>query len=274
MKLTLSCLRQAIAVTAICCASTAPLISVAADRPNPTPRYAPLGTPVQQVNYRNYTNNYSGNGSCPDGNCQTGGGMWGRGNGLGLRGWGGGACSSCGLFGCQGCLHGLAQGNAFVRPPAVWPVARTPNTYQHYWAPQLMGVQPPAVAYPMIYHPTDTTQLGFSYQHVPRWGYRTDMLPPAPVPNWPLGLHTAYGNGFGGGFGGNCPNCDYGPGIVTSTPNTTTTPNNVVQSPVDVASPVTPAPIPLDTNTPAQGGVVVPSPPVDSDSAFFPNDDQ
>jgi hypothetical protein len=136
-------------------------------------------------------------------------------------------------------------------------VARTPNTYQYYWSPQLMGVPAaavqPAAVYPMIYHPTDTTQLGFSYQHVPRWGFRPEMLPPAPVPNWPLGMHTAYGSGYG-----------YVESYGTTAPTT-------------VVAPVTPAAPPVVVPQPAVPPVNVPPPPeaqlnnVDTDTAVFPD---
>lgn len=227
------------------------MISSAADGLNSAPRVAPLGMPVQQVNYANYGQG----GYCPNGDCHAGGIRNWNGNSWGVRPLSRGVGFN-GLIPCWGCQHGLAQGNAWVRPPAVWPVARTPNTYEHYWAPQLTGQQVPAVAYPMIYHPTDTTQLGFSYQHVPRWGYRPEMLPPAPTPYWPLGMHTAYGSGFGGYV--------EGPGIVTSAPTT------AVGTPVPTDSPVTPAPIPVQT-APPKSGIVVPPPPPDGESAVFPN---
>lgn len=263
MKLTLSRLHKTVALAAVSWALVGPAPVTAADR-LVTPRVAPLGVAVQQVNYNNI--NYA-NGTCPNGNCQAGGNYTWSGNSWnGNGGWGGGCWNGR-------CQHGLAHGNAFVRPPAVWPVARTPNTYGYYWSPQLMGGQGGAAQagnFPMIYHPTDTTQLGFSYQHVPRWGYRPEMLPPAPVPNWPLGQHTAYGSGFGFGGGGSCPtgNCwNGGTTVVNPTPVPDT----------NMSSPVTPAPIPANPVNPAPGGIKVPPPPPEApvnqpepEAAVFP----
>lgn len=193
-----------------------------------------------------------GNGSCPNGNCH--------------GGWGGnchgGNCLGGCLFG--NCLHGLAHGKAFVRPPAVWGIPHVSGTYKHYWNPSLTGgpITGGGMAYPMVYHPTDTTQLGFSYQHVPRWQYRPEMLPPAPVPNWPLGMSTAYP------YGG----INYGVyGEVTYPSNGVVTPvqpvDPVITSPVQPADPapaetpeeVDPAPAPVP-------GVAVPEP----EAAVFP----
>lgn len=261
MKLKSSYLRQAAKFVAVCCVAAAPLTTSAADRVGSTPRVAPLGVPVQQVNYASSNNYYAGNGSCPNGDCATTGVQTWNGSGVGGRWWGNGACSSCGLFGCGGgCQHGLAQGNAWVRPPAVWPLARSSNTYQHYWAPQLVGAEVPPVAYPMIYHPTDTTQLGFGYRHVPRWGYRPDMLPPAPVPYWPMGAGAVYGGGFGYGAAG------YGGDVVYSA----AAPNNgaIAQGPVPSNSPVTPA---QPRTAVAQPRSNVPPPPAEPEAAVFPN---
>jgi hypothetical protein len=257
MKLTLISMNRTLAAAAVCWVAACPVTSDAADRTNPSPRVAPMGVPIQQVNY-NYN---GGNGSCPNGDCQGGTRGWNN-NGGANRGWGGGYAHGHSWHpGCLRCQHGLVQGNSFVRPPAVWPVASTPNTYQYYWAPQLMGVPAasvqPAAVYPMIYHPTDTTQLGFSYQHVPRWGYRPEMLPPAPTPYWPLGQHTAYGSGYGSVE-------SYG----TTTPTTVT-------SPVTPASPVTPSTITPTPVTPV-APINVPPPPeaqsnsVESNTAVFP----
>jgi hypothetical protein len=256
MKLTLSCIHKTIAAAAICWVTFLPVTSTAADRTNSAPRVAPMGVPIQQVNY----NNYAGNGSCPNGDCQGGARGW-NGNGWATRGWGGNCAGGhCWHPGCLRCQHGLVQGNSFVRPPAVWPVASTPNTYQYYWSPQLMGVPianvQPAAVYPMIYHPTDTTQLGFSYQHVPRWGFRPQMLPPAPTPNWPLGQHTAYGSGYG-----------YVDRYSTATPT-------IIASPVTPSAPPVAPPV---TNVPP---ITVPPPPeaqlnnVETNTAVFPDQER
>lgn len=42
---------------------------------------------------------------------------------------------------------------------------------------------------PVVYTPTDTTQLGYYYQKVPYWTPQPGMIPPAPVPSqWHLSL--------------------------------------------------------------------------------------
>ena len=121
-----------------------------------------------------------------------------------------GECNGgCGRF----CCHGYANGHGFVKPPAVWGVARSGHMYQTWWGAPASATRGNgfggAMQYPMVYQPTDTTQMGYYYQTVPRWGYRPDMLPAAPLPNWPLGMHTAYGSGTVSG-GGNCPHCQQG----------------------------------------------------------------
>lgn len=244
MKFSMTILRRPAAVAGLLLACSAPATGFSADQYAAQSRQvAPLGTPIQQTNY-----------NCPNGDCyQGGGGGWGR-------GWGGGSCHSgnCmggGLFG-HGCCHGSASGNAWVRPPAVWGLSRTPNTYRYYWNSQLAGV--PSVSggpYPMVYQPTDTTQMGFYYQSVPRWQYRPEMLPPAPAPNWPNGMNSAYGT--------------YSTGYVSGSVNTTPiyAPANTQPNAV---SPVTPAEPPAPTVAPpppAEPAVNVPEP----EAAVFPN---
>ena len=74
-------------------------------------------------------------------------------------------------------------------PPQDYRVNRTFFNYQRYypthWYGQA-GSRRPAYA-PMVYHPTDTTQLGFYYQHVPVWQPNPRMIPephPATWHNW------------------------------------------------------------------------------------------
>lgn len=51
--------------------------------------------------------------------------------------------------------------------------------YPNAWTGQPAG---PQVRLPVIYMPTDTTQLGYYYQHVPHWHSYANMIPPVPRP--------------------------------------------------------------------------------------------
>lgn len=74
--------------------------------------------------------------------------------------------------------------NCWARPTKV-PHRRVPVVYQQYY-PQAwygtgmlpMGEMPR----PMVYQPTDTTQLGFTYHRVPQWQPNPGMLPRPPYP--------------------------------------------------------------------------------------------
>lgn len=241
MKLMLSLLRRPAALASLLLAMAVPATGYSADQSTPTRRIqAPVGTPIQPVNY-----------NCPNGDCHDGGRPgWGWGGG-----WGG-SCSTCnggGLFGC-GCHHGSASGHSWVRPPATWPLARTSNMYPYYWSPRLAGVAPVAppggMQFPMVYQPTDTTQMGYYYRSVPRWDYRPEMLPPAPAPNWPLGMNSVYGAGWvSNGWGAPV----YAPATAPAV--------NAPVTPVPGQAPVV-APPP-----PAEPQVNVPEP----EATFFPN---
>lgn len=218
MKLTITILRGQLAVAGLLLAVNAPAVGQAADR---------YPSQIQPVGYH-----------CPTGRCLGGG-----------------------LFGC-GCLHGSANGHAWVRPPATWGIATTPNTYNYYWNARLAGVpnggQIGGLQYPMVYQPTDTTQMGFYYQAVPRWQYRPEMLPPAPAPYWPTGMNGGFGGGYSGGYvqGGN---------VSYSTAPATQPANG---SPVTPAEPQTPGAAPPPPAEPAATPTVnVPEP----EAAVFPN---
>ena len=70
------------------------------------------------------------------------------------------------------------------------PIYRIPVQYARYWpTPYYTGGYDPSLQYaqalPMVYQPTDTTQLGFYYQRVPQWQPRPNAIPAAPwPPNW------------------------------------------------------------------------------------------
>ena len=69
--------------------------------------------------------------------------------------------------------------------PVKVPVVRRGVTYYRYYPEQWYGTgSPPAGkyrSYPQVYSPTDTTQLGYTYQQVPYW-QPANRLPPPLVP--------------------------------------------------------------------------------------------
>jgi len=73
----------------------------------------------------------------------------------------------------------------FVPPTKMPAIEYYPVEYQRYWPNQWYGtpgMQYSQVQFPMVHMPTDTTQLGFTYQYVPHWRFNANMLPPAPNP--------------------------------------------------------------------------------------------
>ena len=70
--------------------------------------------------------------------------------------------------------------------PVKVPVVRRGVTYYRYWPEQWHGTGSPAAgqyrSYPQMYSPTDTTQLGYTYQQVPYW-QPANRLPQPPVPS-------------------------------------------------------------------------------------------
>ena len=65
-------------------------------------------------------------------------------------------------------------------PPQTVPLTRTSRGYTAYNNYGMGGY--PAAA-PMVYQPTDTTQLGYSYANVPQWQPNPNMIPPVPIPS-------------------------------------------------------------------------------------------
>lgn len=75
-------------------------------------------------------------------------------------------------------------------PPAKRAIERQNVTYQHYRPQYWYGQNRPmgesgmsGPAAPIVHTPTDTTQLGYSYQHVPTW-QPAAMLPRPPHPRY------------------------------------------------------------------------------------------
>ncbi len=114
-------------------------------------------------------------------------------------------CDSCPGYcrtGCHSCCHDCCLTpikkwalccNYYILPPDYgWnvptkvPVVRRGVTYYRYWPEQWHGTGSPAAgqyrSYPQVYSPTDTTQLGYTYQQVPYW-QPANRLPQPPVPS-------------------------------------------------------------------------------------------
>jgi hypothetical protein len=159
----------------------------------------------------------------------------------------------------QACLAGY-YGRPLPYPPGV-PVQRVNNIYQQYWPTDWTGqpVTGGAVPqYPMVYQPTDTTQLGFYYKQVPYWYFRPEMLPTPPVPYWPVGMGTCVRGclpGYGVPVGG-------APVVNGGVVNGRVVNGGVidVQPAAPVAAPAAPAPVP------AADPVIVPEPEANADS--------
>lgn len=139
---------------------------------------------------------YSMDGSCP--HCQSGGKHGGKG------------CKFCEHY----CTHSACHGYSI---PGKWPIQRRGVQYQSLYPMAWYGTPEwnnmPIQAAPMVYQPTDTTQLGFYYQHVPFWQPQPNPLPQRPVPaEWhryaPVVYASQFQNGYtkgGWGMNGDCP---------------------------------------------------------------------
>lgn len=132
------------------------------------------------------------------------------------------------------------------RPPTTIHVERDAIMYYNYWPAKWYG-QPGwhlAPSFPMVYMPTDTTQLGVYYARVPQWQPNPRMYPRPPRPDeWNRRVSYADGACGGGGcYGGVTPTA-YGPG--SPTPDSMGTP--VPPPPTGVS----PAPMQAAPPTPA-----------------------
>ena len=91
-------------------------------------------------------------------------------------------------------------------PPGKHPIDRISIDYYRAFPSNWNGQpqQGPAIVRPTVYWPTDTTQLGYTYQHSPRWMPYPGMVPPVPHPaQWNIPLYPA----GGARVGGPCPHC-------------------------------------------------------------------
>lgn len=86
--------------------------------------------------------------------------------------------------------------------------------YPNYWSGKGPGA--PRQYAPMVYTPTDTSQLGFYYQHAPSWTSQPWRIPGAPHPaawhNKYCGTCNQGGRGYYEHQGGYCPSCQNQPG--------------------------------------------------------------
>ncbi len=80
------------------------------------------------------------------------------------------------------------------------PIYRQPVRYYREWPDKWYGepgsgLAPGAPRFPIVYTPTDTTQLGYTYQRAPQWAPNPSMLPPPPwPPQWHLREPRQYHN--------------------------------------------------------------------------------
>lgn len=86
--------------------------------------------------------------------------------------------------------------------PTKVPVNRNGVAYYRYWPEHWYGTGSSKPGeyrtYPTVGNPTDTTQLGYTYQHVPTWQSQPSRLPPAPVPSqWQVReAHQGYNGSY------------------------------------------------------------------------------
>jgi len=143
----------------------------------------------------------SPDGRCRTGRCRDAARDHRRQNRCGVRGtWNAAAlnwCDRCGPVGrmagagCPAaqkacwCCNTKAFPDSGWAPPAHVPVTRSGGNYSSDWPGPWSG-NPGGNAYPyhpMVYQPTDTTQLGYSYARVPTWQPNPGMIPPVPNPS-------------------------------------------------------------------------------------------
>lgn len=94
----------------------------------------------------------------------------------------------CGAYGYLGSaingfpMHPYVKGAVWL--PSIHPVQRDPVLYQRWWPHRWYGMPGGGIARdamraPVVYVPTDTTQLGYYNQRVPFWTPRPGMYPTA-----------------------------------------------------------------------------------------------
>lgn len=140
-------------------------------------------------------------GKCRTGNCRQAARDCRRANRCGVRGtWNAAAlnwCDRCGPVGrlaragCPAaqkacwCCNTKAFPDSGWAPPAHVPVTRSGGSYSSNWSSPWHGHSGGNgyPYHPMVYQPTDTTQLGYSYANVPAWRPNPGMIPSVPSPS-------------------------------------------------------------------------------------------
>ena len=163
-------------------------------------------TTVQGASFHGHHGGHVGNcqtGNCQTGNCQTGNCQNGCFNGCNNSCYNGQFCN--GFFNERYCKNSPDHGYS---PPAKYPLHRRGVQYDTMFPNQWYGT--PGASYapaPMVYQATDTTQLGYSYQHVPFWQPSANTLPQRPIPaQWHITAPVVHASSFHNGQGG----CQYG----------------------------------------------------------------
>jgi hypothetical protein len=116
------------------------------------------------------------------------------------------ACGSglCGNGSCcaSGCCSQCGWPDRGWNMPVKTPITRNPVSYRRYQPSKWYGSPGSGFAgnFPMVYRPTDTTQLGFISHNVPYWrrGRGPGMPPPASIHNrnCPAGGYTTFSQGY------------------------------------------------------------------------------
>jgi hypothetical protein len=109
------------------------------------------------------------------------------------------ATCDCGPGACRPhpclCNYNAWVTSGFGRPIAS-PITKEAVVYYHYWPLKWYGEPGWALTpqFPMVYMPTDTTQLGFYYSRVPQWLPNPAMYPHRPNPaEWNRRDYTPHG---------------------------------------------------------------------------------
>lgn len=139
--------------------------------------------------------------------------------------------------------------------PAHRPMLPQPAMYRNMfpgsWTGQASTADPGA-RHPMVYMPTDTTQLGYYYQQVPYWRTRPGMIPPVPQPGeWHTPetgvVFTGYEDADPYGMFGGCPDGQVIDGGIV---NGSTIEGGSSQSYPSEGTPVQTSPVPMHESSP------------------------